>query len=96
VWQTYFWQDLWTVVQWKGLLGKWYDVKGWQGNLDQVVDGVGQKTWWLDEANFSRGPFRWVIYQNQGGPLLSTSESFYLPDTAGSNVTVEVGLGPNR
>ena len=27
VWQTYFWQDLWTVVQWKGFLGKWYDVE---------------------------------------------------------------------
>ncbi len=94
VWQTYFWQDLWTVVQWWGLLGIWYDVTGWQGNLNQIVDGAGQKTWWVDETNFSKGPFRWALYQNQGGPLLSTSESFHLPDSSGDKVTVEIELGP--
>ena len=94
LWQTYFWQDVWTVVQWQGLSGAWHDVAGWQGTLDKVVDGAGQKTWWVAGADLGRGPFRWVVYQNQGGPTLSTSESFYLPAASGKSVTVETALGP--
>ena len=26
---------MWTIVQWRGSLGEWYDVEGWQGTLDE-------------------------------------------------------------
>jgi len=91
VWQTYFWQDLWTVVQWQKQ-GVWYDVTGWQGTLDKVVDGTGQKTWWVGKDDLGRGPFRWVVYRNQGGPILVISESFYLPGASGTSVNVDVDL----
>ncbi len=91
VWQTYFWQDLWTVVQWQEK-DVWNDVTGWQGTLDKVVDGTGQKTWWVGKDNLGRGPFRWVVYRNKGGPILVISESFYLPGSSGTSVEVKVDL----
>ena len=91
VWQTYFWQDLWTVVQWQKQ-GVWYDVTGWRGTLDKVVDGTGQKTWWVGKDDLGRGPFRWVVYRNEDGPILVISESFYLPDASGTSVKVDVDL----
>jgi len=91
VWQTYFWQDLWTVVQWQRQ-GVWYDVTGWRGTLDKVVDGTGQKEWWVGHNDLGRGPFRWVVYRNEGGPILLISNSFYLPDASGTVIKVEVDL----
>ncbi len=91
VWQTYFWQDLWTVVQWQKQ-GVWYDVTGWQGTLDEIVAGAGLKTWWVGQDDLGRGPFRWVVYRNEGGPVLLISESFYLPDTSGTSVEIKVDL----
>jgi hypothetical protein len=81
---------LWTVVQWQDALGGWHDVEGWRGTLDEG----DKKTWWVDKADYAKGPFRWVVYQGQGGDLLGTSESFYLPSGHGQIVTVEVSLAP--
>jgi hypothetical protein len=81
---------LWTVVQWQDALGGWHDVAGWQGTLDEG----DKKTWWVDKADYGKGPFRWVVYQAQGGDLLGTSESFYLPSGHGQIVTIEVSLAP--
>jgi hypothetical protein len=79
---------LWTIVQWQDGFGDWHDVQGWQGTLD---DGY-QKRWWVAEKDFATGPFRWALYQGQGGALLDVSASFYLPDRAGIVVEVEVAL----
>jgi hypothetical protein len=68
---------VWTVVQWQDSAGGWHDVEGWRGTLER-----GQKIWWVAQRDFGTGPFRWVIYEGQGGKLLATSESFYLPDSA--------------
>jgi hypothetical protein len=68
---------VWTVVQWQDSAGGWHDVEGWRGTLDG-----GQKIWWVAQRDFDKGPFRWVIYEGQGGRQLATSESFYLPDSA--------------
>ena len=81
---------LWTVVQWQDALGGWHNVEGWQGTLDEG----DKKTWWVDKADYDKGPFRWVVYQGQGGDLLATSESFYLPSSHGQTVRVEVSLTP--
>jgi len=84
--------DRWTVVQWQDALGGWHDVEGWRGALDEVSNGVGKKKWWVARPNFDTGPFRWVIYQNQGGKLLAASESFRLPPYENLAVVVEVSL----
>ena len=84
--------ELWTVVQWQDALGGWHDVEGWRGTLDDISGGVGKKMWWVARPNFGTGPFRWVIYQNQGGKLLAASEAFRLPSSENSAVVVQVSL----
>lgn len=81
---------LWTVVQWQDQVGKWHDVEGWRGNLD---DGF-QKTWWVHPANFGQGPFRWVIYQSADGPFLAASNPFYLPTQGYQILPAELPLKP--
>jgi hypothetical protein len=81
---------LWTIVQWQGSLGEWYDVEGWQGTLDEG----NKKTWWVAGADCGKGPFRWVISEGQQGPALATSASFYLPRWNDSTVRVEALLTP--
>ena len=84
--------DRWTVVQWQDAFGGWHDVEGWRGTLDEVSNGVGNKKWWVARPNFDTGPFRWVVYQNQGGKLLAVSKVFRLPPSENSAVVVEVSL----
>ncbi len=79
---------LWTVVQWQDALGGWHDVGGWQGALD----AGDRKTWWVDKADYGKGPFRWMV--TQGGELMATSEPFYLPEATGQIVRVSVSLAP--
>jgi hypothetical protein len=60
-----------------------------RGTLD------GQKIWWVAQRDFGTGPFRWVIYEGQGGRLLATSEPFYLPDSAEQWIWIEaLSLAP--
>jgi hypothetical protein len=84
--------DRWTVVQWQDALGGWHDVEGWRGTFDDISGGVGKKIWWVARPDFGTGPFRWVIYQNQGGKLLAASEAFRLPSSENSAVVVQVSL----
>lgn len=88
------WQELWTVVQWQDEWGYWRDVAGWQGTLDQVQDGEGKKTWWLDEGLLGKEPFRWRVYRSQAGTLLATSDPFDLPTSTGATATIKMSLGP--
>jgi hypothetical protein len=83
---------LWTIVQWQDSVGSWHDIEGWQGMLD---DG-DQKAWWLAADLFGKGPFRWLVYQGQGGKLLAQSELFYLPHSVGETVKIEVSLVPSQ
>ncbi len=79
---------LWTIVQWQDDLGGWHDVEGWKGTLDEGY----KKVWWVAVADFNKGPFRWVIYQGQGGKLLAISEPFDLPNMPNQTTSVEVWL----
>ena len=90
----YQWQELWTEVQWLDEWGRWRDVAGWQGTLDEVQDGVGKKTWWVAKDDLGRGPFRWRVYRSQGGWLLATSQTFDLPSQKRATTSVEVTLAP--
>jgi hypothetical protein len=88
---------LWTVVQWQDDKGKWTDVEGWQGTLDDVAIGEdggveGYKKWWVARSDAGKGPFRWVVYRSQGGAALATSEPFALPKSAGETGIIEVSL----
>lgn len=77
---------VWSVVQWQNSAGNWEDVEGWQGTLDEN----GSRCWWVAQKDFGDGPFRWVVTQGKGGPVLGTSNSFNLP--AGANETVQIGV----
>jgi hypothetical protein len=79
---------VWTIVQWQDTAGGWHDIEGWSGSLDEG----NQKTWWLGPNLLGKGPFRWLVYQGERGKLLATSDSFYLPDTAGKKVRVEMSF----
>ncbi|TEU10265.1 MAG: hypothetical protein E3J21_26870 [Anaerolineales bacterium] len=83
---------VWTVVQWQDSAIGWHDIKGWQGTLD----GGYRKVWWVAPKDFGTGPFRWLVYQGQGGKLLAQSELFYLPYSAGETVRIEVSLVPSQ
>jgi hypothetical protein len=93
------WSTLWTTVQWLDEWGRWRDVEGWQGSLDEIVtetDGtvVGHKTWWVARDDLGKGPFRWQVYRSQGGWLLAQSDTFDMPARKGQVMTVEVTLRP--
>lgn len=95
-WDELHWQNVWTTIQWYDGKDAWYDVAGWQGNLDAIAQGeagwVGTKEWWVGKDNLGTGPFRWVIYESQGGPVLVTSEAFNLPETAGKTLILQPTL----
>ena len=100
-WSELPWGSLWTVVHWQDSSGKWQEVKGWQGTLDEIVGGAtpthswqGRKVWWVAEKDWGTGPFRWAIYQSQDGPVLAESEPFQLPDASGQRLIVELPLKP--
>lgn len=86
------WQDLWTVVQWQDAHGDWHDVEGWRGSLDEIVQGEGQKVWWVYQRDLNKGPFRWVVYEHVGGKRLASSEPFNLPQAPGQTTVTSVTL----
>ena len=81
----------WTKVQWlDAAANQWRNVDGWGGS----VDGNGRVLWWVEEENLGRGPFRWQVFDEEGGSLLETSGRFFLPDRAGDLLEVTVSLAP--
>ncbi len=83
-WDEAAWQEIWTVVQWQDREGKWHDVTGWRGGLNEIVIDekgkiVGQRVWWIERADLGKGPFRWLVYRDRKGALIATSDPFYLP-----------------
>lgn len=77
---------LWTGVQWIDGTGNWHDVGGWQGTFNQP-DYI---SWFVEKKDFAKGPFRWVVYQRQGGELLAMSQPFYLPANLNEVIRSEV------
>jgi hypothetical protein len=82
----------WTTVQWQDGQRNWHDVTTWQGGLDEINSGLGVKTWWVAPADLGKGPFRWVVSDVQGGPVVAISEAFNLP--ASQRVKVVVSALP--
>jgi hypothetical protein len=52
----------------------------------------GLITWWVEEKDFGKGPYRWLVYASEGGELLATSQSFNLPDRSLLSIAVTVSL----
>ncbi|MEZ4868528.1 MAG: hypothetical protein R3C14_44775 [Caldilineaceae bacterium] len=78
---------LWSVVQWQDAQGDWQDVESWRGWVAN-----GKTIWWVEEKDFGKGPFRWAIFQTEGGKLLAVSEPFYLPTEVRRTMTIAVSL----
>lgn len=96
-WDQMMWQDLWSEVEWTD--GEtWFKVDGWRGNLDSIdqEDGVwvGHKPWWVAKHDLGSGPFRWHVYDREGGNLLVISDEFDLPAERGQSTVVNVALNP--
>ncbi len=75
----------WVGVQWQDTLGGWHDVESWPGEL--------KESWavrWVLPKNFGEGPFRWTVYEKQGGQLWACSSPFYFPSSLGEWVWLEV------
>lgn len=83
-----FQPGIWTVVQWLDGAGNWNDVPGWQGTYN-YPDHIA---WAVEQNNFQKGPFRWAIYQEKNGSLLTVSQSFYLPGKSWQIVRQDVPL----
>lgn len=88
------WPSLWTQVEWRDEAGAWYPVEGWVGPLDKTTASGGEKGWGVPPDHFGLGPFRWVLYERQGGERLMESTAFWLPGQARETVTVTVALNP--
>lgn len=82
----------WSDIQWQDSLGVWHTVESWRGQFDQVMNGVGTKTWWVDQYTFGPTPFRWVVLDGTGKTVLVTSEAFNLPTENRQMVVVTVSL----
>jgi len=79
--------DLWSVVQWRDADATWHDVEGWRGT---VVNG--RTIWWVEQKDWGKTPYRWVVYQREGGPLLAISDEFALPTQQRQQLVVSVAL----
>jgi len=87
------WPALWTAVEWQDDQEQWNVVEGWQDGFDAVDAGVGKKSWGVDDAVLGKGPFRWVVYGQQGGARLAVSDEFTLPTSSSGTVVVTVATG---
>jgi hypothetical protein len=89
----------WVDVQWQDGLGAWHSVPSWPGLLLPMIapdrPGAVCTLRWVVKSDFGKGPFRWVVYDQQGGASWGVSASFYFPVYAGQWVWSEIpGLTP--
>lgn len=93
-WDSMVWQDLWTEVEWTD--GEnWFPVGGWRGNLESIEqmepgDWVSLREWWVRNKDLDTGPFRWVVYQGEGGEKLATSDPFRLSAQSGETMVINL------
>jgi uncharacterized repeat protein (TIGR01451 family) len=82
--------SLWAGVEWLDSVSAWNRVEGWQGALP---DGGGTQDWWVGQADFGKGPFRWVVYAGSDkSTVLSASEPFTLPTSAAAPLQISLTL----
>lgn len=90
------WQDVYIMVRWADQFGNWHPVEGWQGNVDEVgqenLAWVSHKEWWVGHDQMGSGPYRWFIYDGEGGEMVFESESFFLPEKNGEEMVIKTTL----
>jgi hypothetical protein len=70
----------WIAVQWRDVDGTWRLVNGWQGMASSIDhNGVLLQQWDVPPSLFGAGPFRWALYNFQGGSLYGVSPEFNMP-----------------
>lgn len=93
-----YWQDVYVMVRWVDAFGNWHPVEGWQGNVDDIAQHdlawVANKDWWVGHAQLGTGPYRWYVYDREGGNLLYESESFNLPESNGDLMIIKTLIEP--
>ena len=78
--------SVWIAVQWQDAFG-WHTVAGWQGYPTSVSpQGVLTQQWNIGPELFGSGPFRWAVYDYDGGPLIGVSPNFNMPATSRLNL----------
>lgn len=88
LWPTPIFPKLWTVVQWVDGQEKWHDVDGWRGTLNHPA----YVSWRVLQSEFGKGPFRWVVYDEENGNVIAISELFHLPINNGEILKIKVAL----
>jgi hypothetical protein len=79
---------LWTEVEWQDFNGDWHLVDGWRGTIEVYQP----QQWWVGAEHLGEKAFRWLVYDQEGGELLATSNSFDLPEGNRQKVIVTVTL----
>jgi uncharacterized repeat protein (TIGR01451 family) len=81
---------LWAGVEWLDGANNWHRVEGWQNALP---DGGGVQDWWVSQADFGKGPFRWVLYAGSDkSTVLGASEPFNLPASTAAPLQISLAL----
>jgi len=81
---------LWAGVEWLDGASNWHRVEGWQSALP---DGGGIQDWWVSQADFGKGPFRWVLYAGDDkSAVLGASEPFTLPTSGAAPLQISLAL----
>lgn len=82
----------WTIIQWQDADGNWKEVDGWQGEYTyDPEDAVWEVYWWVDQDEFGKGPFRWVVYTDKTLKTVeATSAPFDLPSHKFDPVIISV------
>ena len=82
----------WTEIEWQDPnTGDWHKVDGWRGSM--IADGsTAVQVWWVDRDQFGDGPFRWLVYDAEGGELVATSENFETPKNNEQVITVTMAI----
>lgn len=82
--------NAYAVVQWQDGWARWNDVENWRGPL--TSNAPYPVVWGVYARDFGTGPFRWVVYEREGGPMWGVSAAFYLPAQAGRLLVVPLAL----
>ena len=79
--------QLFSVVQWQDVTGRWHDVNGWRGTISG-----GRTSWWVEEKDWGASLFRWVVYQQKADTeiIIAISEPFVLPTYQGEVKQIKV------
>ncbi|MBI5879549.1 MAG: hypothetical protein HZB53_18010 [Chloroflexi bacterium] len=86
------WRALWTIVQWQDGTGQWHDVDNWQGAPKGNPGDAYHQAYAIDERNYGKGPFRWIVRTTKGSTDAAVSQPFNLPRNTSEAVRIDVAV----